>query len=66
MQARLTAILGGSMWDPLRDLVKAATESKLDKCLKESKHYLEFMDANPIKKCPCCGSVVSAERVKEA
>lgn len=59
--ARLTMFLGGNMWSKMDELIASASEKNIDRCLEDIKSHLEYMDRHPVKKCPCCGGIVSAK-----
>jgi len=62
--AGLCRAIGRSYSHPelsFKEHIEALAESKVTAGLKSAMHTIEYMLANPRKKCPCCGQVVKDE-----
>lgn len=64
--AKLFHVLGGD-WgrNGLADVIKAASRAQVDEALKVCASVIEYMGKHPTTECPCCGGVVSVNRLAE-
>lgn len=53
--------LGGTNMDNLDVLLAKASDKHLDRALEVCASYIKTMRENPVRKCPCCGQIVSAK-----
>lgn len=61
--ASLCSALGGMYGkDSVISLIESAKEENIDAGIRTAIHTIEYMLANPISKCPCCGQIVKGVR----
>lgn len=65
----LGAIIGHGGWHDdrrLADVIRAAPRAKIDKALEHCKSIIDYMQAHPVEKCPCCGAIRPAKAAAPA